>query len=226
MSTEPILLTTSLALTLPGNLLATTNSTTANQSNNSLKHWLIRGRIVNVNPDVSSKTISTIGGKVSHVSNQVIPELDFSYFFTSHIAMELILGTSKHHLIATGTAVGSVDLGTVRILPPTITLQYHFFPKKKFNPYLGAGINYTYFYNSSTNSANTAVQSIDYKNNLGFALQAGIDYNLNQSWSINLDVKKLFVKTTATVNLTGGGTAKADVHLDPYVYGIGVGYRF
>ncbi|WP_282434955.1 OmpW family outer membrane protein [Piscirickettsia salmonis] len=49
---------------------------------------------------------------------------------------------------------------------------------------------------------------------------------ITQNWPINLDVKKLFVKTTATVNLTGGGTAKTDVRLDPYVYGIGVGYRF
>ncbi|ODN43426.1 OmpW/AlkL family protein [Piscirickettsia litoralis] len=213
------LLIAAATLALPCAMFAADNVAAQTRSFN---HWLVRGRIVNVSPDVSGDTISVIGGKVTHVSDQVIPEVDFSYFFTPHIAMELILGTSKHHLIATGTALGSTDLGSVRILPPTLTVQYHFFPEKKFSPYIGAGINYTYFYDTNTSGANAAVQSVDYKNSFGLALQAGIDYNINQNWSVNVDIKKLFVKTTATVN----NTMTTDVRLDPYVYGIGVGYRF
>ena len=108
----------------------------------SFNHWIIRARAVDVIPSASSGTIPVIGGHVTAITATVIPELDFSYFFTKHIATELILGTSRHSVRATGTVLGTVDLGRVSLLPPTLNLQYHFY-FKQFKPYLGAGINYT-----------------------------------------------------------------------------------
>lgn len=133
----------------------TANFVNAQEENKTedFKKWQVRVRGVGVVPDESAK-IGVIGGDVN-ISNTLIPELDITYFFTKNISAELILGTTKHEVNTVGSdisAVGgptsaNVDLGSVYLLPPTLTAQYHFFPDKVFNPYVGAGVNYTIFYN-------------------------------------------------------------------------------
>ena len=178
--------------------------------------FMVRARALWVAPDESAST--TIGGDVS-VSNDFVPEVDFSYFLTDNIAMELIAGTTKHDVSHTPTGI---DLGEVSLLPPTLTLQYHFMPKARFSPYVGAGLNYTFFYDESP-AAGSAVTSIDYEDSLGYALQAGVDYAVADNWYVNLDVKKIFLSTDVSMN---GGAIRADVDLDPWLVGFGVGYRF
>lgn len=182
---------------------------------------VLRLRGIGLIPDEDS-SITVIGGDVD-ASNEYVPELDISYFITDNIALELIAATTSHDMKATGTALGEVDLGEVGVLPPTLTLQYHFLPASRFSPYLGAGVNYTIFYDEDAPGGAAAVQSIDYENGLGFALQAGMDIALGGAWSFNADVKKIFLNTDVSIN---GGAIAADVDLDPWVIGIGVGYRF
>ncbi|PKP72058.1 MAG: OmpW family protein [Alphaproteobacteria bacterium HGW-Alphaproteobacteria-5] len=178
--------------------------------------FMIRARVLDVVPDESAST--TIGGDVN-ISNEVVPELDFTYFVTDNIALELIAGITKHDVSHKPTGI---DLGEVSLLPPTLTLQYHFMPKERFSPYIGAGLNYTFFYNEDP-AAGSAVTSIDYEDNFGYALQAGIDYAVADNWYLNLDVKKIFLSTDVSMN---GGTIRADVDIDPWIFGAGVGYRF
>ena len=177
--------------------------------------WMMRVRAIDVSPDESSHT--SINGQIA-ASSTLAPELDFSYFWSENWASELILATTKHEMKAKNTNSGGLDLGDVWILPPTLTMQYHFTTQSPWKPYLGAGINYTIFYNEDA----APQTSISYKNGFGYALQAGMDYNLNDKWVLNADVKKIFLNTKATVN----GTVHADVDLDPWVFGLGVGYRF
>lgn len=181
-------------------------------------HWLVRARVLTIIPDANSNTISTIGGHVSDISNQVVPELDFSYFFTPHIATELILATSRHTVTATGTAIGTIPLGHVSLLPPTLTVQYHFLPTHKVDPYLGAGLNYTFFYDAKARTVN----SIHYKDHIGYALQAGADININSRWVLNVDLKKIFLKTKVT---TSGPAVHTTADIDPLIIGVGIGYR-
>ena len=118
------------------------------QNSNDFKKWQVRVRGVGVvTPDQSAK-IGIIGGDVQ-ISDTFIPELDFTYFFTEHFAAELILGTAKHDVKAINTVAGDIDLGSAWLLPPTLTAQYHFYvsDKKIVKPYIGAGVNYTLFYN-------------------------------------------------------------------------------
>lgn len=198
------------------------------------KKWQVRVRGVGVIPDESAK-IGVIGGDVD-ISNSFIPELDFTYFFTENIAAELILGTTKHDVKTTGSdisAVGgstnaSVDLGSVYLLPPTLTVQYHFFPMKEkiFKPYVGAGVNYTIFYNEK---AGSVVKDVQYDNAFGFAAQLGFDLMLDDTFFINLDVKRLFLSTDVTVdasNLAAGLSIPAEVDIDPWLLGFGVGMKF
>jgi outer membrane protein len=181
----------------------------------------VRGRVAGVLPEVSGSSISVIGGRVD-ASTSVEPEVDFTYFFTPHIAAELIAATTRHHITARSTALGDVDVGKVSLLPPTLTAQYHFGPNDNIDPYVGAGINYTVFFNHKL-PHNNPVTSITYDNNPGAALQAGFDVRVAGNWVINVDVKHIFLDTTAKLN---GGAIKADVSLDPTIVAFGVGYRF
>lgn len=170
-------------------------------------------------PDEDS-TISAIGGRAD-VSNTLVPELDFTYFFTQNIAAELILATSKHDVTAHGTTLGEVDVGSVWVLPPTLTLQYHFTNFQSFKPYVGAGVNYTMYYGEDEGAA--AVTSLKLKDAFGVALQAGVDVPISGRWGWNFDVKKIFVDADASIN---AGAINADIDLDPWVVGTGITYRF
>ncbi len=183
---------------------------------NAKERFMIRARAINVMPDENSTT--TIGGEVT-VKNQVVPELDFSYFFTDNIAAELIAGVTPHDMGAKNTALGNLNLGDVWLLPPTLTLQYHFNPSGNIRPYTGAGIGYVHYFNVDSGSFN----SIEYKDGISYALQAGVDMAINEHWAVNADVKKLFHNTHANIN---HGTATADVDLDPWIMGVGIAYRF
>ena len=182
--------------------------------------WLVRARLLGVFPDDSSSEISTIGGH-AEVDDSITAELDFTYFFTQHIAAELILGTAQHDVKAVNTAVGNLDLGDVWLLPPTLTAQYHFMPDSRFRPYVGAGVNYTIFYNEDAGAAN----DIDYDDNFGFALQAGFDIGLNDHWALNFDVKKIWLSTDVTVHALDTAV-QTEVDIDPWLVGVGVAYRF
>lgn len=216
--------------------LCSVNFATAQEKtkNEDFKRWQARVRVVGVAPNESAK-IGIIGGDVK-ISETVIPELDFTYFFTKNIAAELILGTTKHEAKTIGSdisAVGgstnaSVDLGSVYLLPPTLTLQYHFFPmqEKVFKPYVGAGVNYTIFYNAKPGNV---VKDVKYDNSLGFAAQIGFDLMLDDTFFINMDAKRLFLSTDVTVdasNLAAGLSIPADVKINPWLIGLGVGMKF
>ncbi|USD25387.1 OmpW/AlkL family protein [Flagellimonas marinaquae] len=183
--------------------------------------WQFRLRGIVVTPDESAD-IEAIGGDVD-ISTTVVPEFDISYFFDDNWSLELILATAKHDVEAIGTAAGDIDLGHVWLLPPTLTAQYHF-TGGNLVPYLGAGPNLTLFYGVDEGPI---ADDVDYDTAVGFALQGGFDFMLNDKWFLNFDVKKLFLNTTATVNATTalGATVEADVDINPWIFGVGVGIK-
>lgn len=201
------------------------NETKEESKSNEFKRWQVRLRAVGVAPDESA-SIGIIGGDVA-ISNALIPELDFTYFFTENFAAELILGTAKHDVQAINTAAGDVNLGSVWLLPPTLTAQYHFYTsdKKVFKPYIGAGVNYTLFYNVKSGD----VADVSYDNALGYAAQLGFDLMLDETFFINVDVKRLFLSTDVSVdasNLAPGLIIPAEVDINPWLVGVGVGIKF
>jgi outer membrane protein len=182
--------------------------------------FMIRGRLLDVFPLNSSSSVSAIGGHVA-AGSSIAPEVDFSYFLTDHIALELIAATTRHTVKVKGSVLGDVSVGSVWVLPPALTLQYHFMPREAFSPYVGAGLNYTVFY--SAKPAGGAVTKLSFDNNVGGVLQAGFDYNISGHTFLNVDVKQFFLSTTAKVN---DGAIKAKTDLNPLVVGVGIGYRF
>ena len=187
----------------------------------------MRVRTTGVVPMEDAK-IETIGGNIA-VSNNLIPEVDFTYYFTKNIAAELILGTSKHEVVAVNTALGNLDLGRVMLLPPTLNLQYHFYPTKNLKPYVGAGLNYTIFYDQGQGKGrNAAVTSVSYDNNLGYSFQLGFDYKINDKLYWNVDVKKLYLNTDVEVGAalpSGQVYVPAEVDLNPWLISTGIGFK-
>ena len=198
--------------------------------------WMVRGRVLGVLPDESADLSvgnAALAGSVD-IGDQYVPELDITYFFTKNIAAELILAVTPHDVDATGVTVpgalnnATVDLGDVWLLPPTLTLQYHFDTGTQFKPYVGAGVNATFFFNEDEGSV---ADGIDYDPSFGGALQVGVDYDLDGEpggWLLNADIKKVWINTDVTVDFTTalGATVDADVDINPTVVGIGFGYKF
>ena len=206
---KKILLAASLFALTASSAWAQNTSATEAQS-----PWLLRVRAVHLD---SANKDST--GLNLSVNNKTMPEVDVSYFFTPNIAAELILTyPQKHDLRSNGNKIG-----TLKHLPPTLLAQYHFTQFGKFKPYVGAGVNYTRF--SSVNFDPAVVAALNpsiKKNSLGLALQAGFDYQLDSNWSLNLDIKKVQIKT----DVRSFGNKVGSFKVDPVLVGVGVGYRF
>jgi outer membrane protein len=176
--------------------------------------WMVRGRILDLQAK-NDNDPAWAGGKVT-AENKVFPEVDFSYFFTRNIAAELILTYPQAHTVSlNGTSIGSV-----KHLPPTLTVQYHFLPDGDVQPYVGAGLNYTRFMDVSL--ANNTV-TVD-KDSFGLAVQGGLDYRVAKDWYLNLDAK--YVQIETNVKLASTGQTLTKLKIDPWLLSVGVGYRF
>jgi outer membrane protein len=182
--------------------------------------WQVRLRALGVITRDSGRVDGIDGSGLSY-SNSVVPEFDVTYFFNDNLATELILGTTSAKVHGEGSIAGLGEIGKTWLLPPTLTLQYHFTNFGAFRPYLGAGVNYSLFYNQSGKSA----ESLDVKNSFGVALQAGFDYMLDQHWGLNVDVKKIFLRPDFTADV-GGTQVSGKAKLDPWLIGAGITYRF
>ncbi|MFT3966165.1 MAG: OmpW family outer membrane protein [Sphingobium sp.] len=189
----------------------------------------LRGIVVAPNEDSGGITPGLPNERVK-VDNSVMPELDFSYMMTDHIGAELILATTKHHVDGTGGVTGGIGrLASTWVLPPTLTLQYHFLPEGKIRPYVGAGVNYTLFYSEKASARFEAAAGrteVSLKPSFGYALQAGVDVPVTDRIFVNLDVKYIDIDTTARLYTAGLGQQNVKVSLDPFVFGIGIGTKF
>jgi outer membrane protein len=191
--------------------------------------FVIRARVTHVAPDESSnlysQTLSSTGvdlGAGAHltVDSNTIPEIDFSYYITKNIAAELILALGTRHDVDISGGAAPQKLGSVNLLPPTLTAQWHFNPDQTFDPYAGAGLSYVRAMDRGLNSTLGAIH-ID-RNMWGPAIQAGLDINLQDKWLVNFDVKKIWFNTDVFL-----GASKIDsLDIDPWVVSFGVGKKF
>ncbi len=182
---------------------------------------MLNVRLTDVSPDAGDPITTTAGaatGLHADVKMDVMPTIGLTYFFTDHVAVEAIAGTTRHKIKAVGGTT-NVAVKDTWVLPPVVALQYHFAPAAKVSPYVGAGVNYMIFYGGSNKNG----FNLKLKDGFGAALQAGVDIAASGPWSVNVDVKKIFFKTDAKDAKNG---LKASVNLDPWVLSAGFGYKF
>ncbi len=199
--------------------------------------WLLHVRAINVAPNDDSSLIRVDGAGVAGtgVAVDTGPSLDVSlgYMFTDKWAVELLADlSSKHSVSSQGLAGLNVPDGTdvvdTSVLPPTVFLQYQFNPTGKVRPYAGVGLNYTLFFNDELTGAAKSVlgaNNLDIDSSFGAAAQFGIDWELDNDWSFNIDVKYIQIDTEATFD-TAIGRASVDIDINPTVFGIGFGKTF
>jgi outer membrane protein len=187
---------------------------------------LVRARIINVDPQDDSSGISINGantGIEASVDSDTMPELDFTYMLERHWGLELILAYTEHDVSTSLGGLGKV--ASTKVLPPTLTLQYHFSPDSNIRPYLGAGVNYTHFFDSKVKGGLDAPGAdIDIDDSWGLAAQAGVDIDMNEDWFVNFDVK--YIDISADAHIKNGASIKVDIDVNPIVWGIGIGRRF
>ncbi len=191
--------------------------------------WMIRLRALGVITR-NSGVVDQIPGSGLSTSDMVVPELDITYFFTQNIAVELILGVTYHHVTGTGVpTTNGLDVGKSWLLPPTLTLQYHFTQFGAFKPYVGAGANYTVFFGQTAgntpNGAGVTITRSHLHNSFSPAVQIGFDYMIDRHWGFNVDVKKLWLRPKWDGD-SSAGPLTGKVNLDPWLIGAGVTYRF
>lgn len=176
--------------------------------------WIVRLRatyLQSANDDSTGLGLS--------INDKALPELDITRFITPQIAAELVLTYPQRQTIS----AGGTPIGTLKHLPPVLTLQYHFTQLQGWRPYVGAGVNYTHFSDVQFDAATTAALHPSIKqDSFGAALQAGADVPLGGGWLFNADVKKVQISTDVSSSGTKVGTFK----VDPWLLSIGVGKRF
>jgi len=191
---------------------------------------MLRGRVIGVLPDDSSGHVTGIPDSGVGVDDAWTLEVDLTIFASPHWAFELIAATTSHDIQGEGSLAGLGRIADASVLPPTLTVQYHFLPEAKVQPYLGAGVNYTAFYDEDISSSLEAALggkgSINLDDSWGWAGQVGFDVALTDHWYFNLDVKYIDIQTTAKIVDSLGGVSKVDVDINPWVPGVGVGYRW
>lgn len=181
--------------------------------------WLVRGRLIHINADSGSDA----GGPLAlpkdaiRVGDRLAADLDISYFFTGNLAAELVLTYPQQHKVS----LGGADIGDVREIPAMLLAQYHFPVTAAFKPYIGVGVNMMIF--TDRNLAGGTVK-LDDRVRFGPAFQFGFDYALSKNWFLNLDAKKILIGNDVELRATGAKITEVDI--DPWVYGVGIGYKF
>ncbi len=180
---------------------------------------LLRTRVIYIAPNDGASGILDDVAK-AEVEYDITVELDFSYFFTDNVALEVIFATAAQEVKLPGLpdefAVGD-SIGSVYHAPATFLAQYHFNPGG-MDFYVGAGINYTIFYGESG-----AIEELDIDSgSFGYAAQIGVDFPLSENMVFNIDLKYITIGTDVEL----GGESLGEIDVDPFVLGFGVGFRF
>ncbi len=197
--------------------------------------WIIRGGLTSVAPDESASNM-TAGGSDLGVSltidNNTQLGLNIAYFVTDNINIELLAATPFTHdvnfSLPDPLTTGN-KLGEVTHLPPTLTANYYFNnPDSAFQPYIGAGINYTFIFDEEFTDANSdaGLSDLSLDNSFGLSAQVGMDYNIDKKWHINASVRFIDIDTEASFNVGDAKGSVDSIEIDPWVYTVSVGYTF
>jgi outer membrane protein len=179
--------------------------------------WLVRLGATYISPESSNHPALDVDDALGLTFNG-------TYMVTNNFGVELLAALPYEHDLD-GKPNGSLGLsgkiGSTKHLPPTLSAQWHFDPIGRVIPYLGAGINYTLFFDEST-TGDLAGTKLDLDASFGLAGQVGVDMQVNEAWFVNIDLRYIQIESDASVDGAGIG----DVDINPWVFGINVGRSF
>lgn len=215
-------------------LLSTlSNAAFANQAGDIL----VRGGATMASPD-SAKSAILLGGSADNGMSLSVDDntqlgLNFVYFFDTNWALELLAATPFTHDVTIhdpkGTlGVDGAKLAEVTHLPPTLSALYYFDTGTAFKPYVGAGLNYTIFFNEEFESApqSLGLSNLELDGSFGYSFQIGADYEIDKNWSLNVSARYIDISTNVSFDVGGDSIGSSTVDVDPMVYSIMLGYKF
>lgn len=187
--------------------------------------WEVRVRALNLDTRNKSDAVPALAipDDAIHVNSKWLPDIDIEHFFTPHWSSELVLTYPQKQTVTVEKSAlgGPVSIGTFKHLPPTLTVKYNFLPESDWQPYVGAGVNATLI--SDVNLTVPTVGRLDLDRwSFGPAVQAGFDYKVADHWFVNADFKWAMIRS----DIKFQGTKISEARLDPFLFGVGVGYRF
>jgi outer membrane protein len=164
--------------------------------------WLFRAGLSQVNPKSQNLDVSNLQEAANSylvVDSDISPTFNVTYMITDHIGTELLAAWPFTHgidLKNSGSVVSRV--GHVDVLPPTLSLQWHFNPNGAFRPYIGAGLNYTLFSGETARGALSGAK-FQLEDSWGVAGDVGVDIGVSRNWFVNLDVRYIDMSSTLKV---------------------------
>ncbi|MBI3311754.1 MAG: outer membrane protein OmpW [Serratia liquefaciens] len=189
--------------------------------------FLFRAGSATVRPNTGSDDVLGQGSFSANNNTQL--GLTFGYMVTDNIGVELLAATPFRHKVGLNGKAVNGDIATVHDLPPSLMAQYYFGDKQdKLRPYLGLGVNYTTFFDEkfNDNGKDAGLSNLSLKDSWGVAAQAGLDYNLDEHWMLNMSVWWMNIETKTRFDDAAGNHHSIDTRLDPWVFMFGAGYRF
>ena len=176
-------------------------------------------------------TLGNLGGKAS-INNDTQLGLNFAYMITDNWGVELLAATPfSHDVKSKGSSLAPANgkLGSFKHLPPTLSAVYYPMDSGSvFQPYVGLGVNYTTFFDESVSSSakQRGFTSLNINDSWGWAAQVGADYMLTDNIMLNGHIRYIDIDTTAYASHSTLGRAKVNVDVKPWVYMVGLGYKF
>jgi outer membrane protein len=196
---------------------------------------IVRAGAITVDPHEDSGNVKLGGTPVTPTGATLDSDtqlgLNFAYMVTDNLGVELLAATPFTHNVGT-KGLGGLKLGELKHLPPTLSVIYYPLEKNSaFQPYVGAGINYTWFFDdkltSEAENSGLQLRGLDMKDSWGLAAQVGMDYMLTDNVMLNAQVRYIDIETTGTTySEAAGQKIEVDVDVDPFVYMVGLGYKF
>lgn len=176
--------------------------------------WVLRFGAHVVNPKANN---GQLAGMRASIDSDTKPTFSLEYLATPNWGIELLAALPfKHDVRLDGQTAA-----TTKHLPPVLGVNYHFMPDARVSPFVGAGINYTRFFETrGVGPLQGTRVSID--NSWGAAAHVGADVQLSPRWLLTADVR--WISIAGDVHVNGARVGKATV--DPLVYGVSFGYRF
>jgi outer membrane protein len=199
---------------------------------------IVRAGAVTVDPHESSGKIDhavlgKVAGSGATLDSNTQLGLTGTYMITDKVGIELLAATPFSHSVGVKGMPGPFaglngKLADIKHLPPTLSAVYYPLDSSSaFQPYVGLGLNYTWFFDTELTSTaeGKGFSGFDLKDSWGLAGQVGMDYMLTDNLLFNAHVRYIDINTTGTTHLNGD-KVKVDVDVDPWVYMVALGYKF
>lgn len=193
--------------------------------------WTIRANGAWVAP-LNADSDQILGNDGAEVQDAFGFAFSASYNVTDNIALTLLGSAPFSHEIDGSGNLDGITLGDALHLPPTLVAEYRFLPGASVNPYIGAGVNFTWFLDADsdgdlTNALNANSTDLELDNSFGLAGVIGFDWYVKENWGVNASVWFADIDTEADVIVNGDRAVEdVEVTIDPIIPQLGFFYQF